>query len=148
EALLSAELAAAIDTIGARSFEVQTDEEFPLCIERNEAAFGSWYELFPRSQSPREGEHGTFRDVIDKLPMIRDMGFDVLYFPPIHPIGHKNRKGRNNSLQAGPGDPGSPYAIGAAEGGHDAVHPELGTLDDFRALVDAAREHELEIALD
>ena len=148
EALLSAELAAAIDTIGARSFEVQTEQEFPLCIERSEAAFGSWYELFPRSQSPEEGRHGTFRDVIGKLPMIRDMGFDVLYFPPIHPIGHRNRKGRNNSLQAGPGDPGSPYAIGAAEGGHDAVHPELGTLDDFRALVDAAREHELEIALD
>ena len=92
--------------------------------------------------------HGTFDDVIARLPYVRDLGFDVLYFPPIHPIGRTNRKGRNNTLTPGPDDPGSPYAIGAAEGGHLAVHPELGTLDDFDRLVAAAREHGLEIALD
>ena len=92
--------------------------------------------------------HGTFDDVIRHLPYVRDMGFDVLYFPPIHPIGRKNRKGRNNSLTAQPGDPGSPYAIGSAEGGHEAIHPELGTVDDFRRLVAAAHDHGLEIALD
>src|SRR5690606_36434780 len=102
----------------------------------------------PRSQSDRLGKHGTFRDVIARLPYVRDMGFNVLYFPPIHPIGNKNRKGRNNALVAARDDPGSPYAIGSAAGGHDAIHPELGTLDDFRALVAAAREYDLEIALD
>ena len=92
--------------------------------------------------------HGTFADVIRHLPRIRDMGFDVLYFPPIHPIGRINRKGRNNTLHAGPGDPGSPYAIGAAEGGHDAIHPELGTLDDFRRLRERRGAHGLELAID
>ncbi len=116
--------------------------------ERKGAAYASWYEIFPRSQSGDPGRHGTFDDVIARLPAIRDMGFDVLYFPPIHPIGSTNRKGRNNSLQAGPDDPGSPYAIGSAIGGHDAIHPELGTFDDFRRLIKAARDHGLEIALD
>lgn len=120
---------------------------FPLQIERREAEYSSWYELFPRSMG-KPGEHGRFQDVIAHLPRIQAMGFDVLYFPPIHPIGTKNRKGRNNSLTAQPGDPGSPYAIGSEDGGHDAIHPELGTLDDFRALVMAARSHDLEIALD
>lgn len=121
---------------------------FELDVERPLAGFASWYELFPRSESPTPGQHGTFADVHRRLPEIAAMGFDVLYFPPIHPIGRTHRKGRNNSLQAGPDDPGSPYAIGSEEGGHDAVHPELGSLDDFRALVDAARGHGLEIALD
>ncbi|MDL2398115.1 maltotransferase domain-containing protein [Rhizobium mayense] len=116
--------------------------------ERKGAAYASWYEIFPRSQSGDPHRHGTFDDVIARLPAIRDMGFDVLYFPPIHPIGSTNRKGRNNSLKAGPDDPGSPYAIGAAAGGHDAIHPELGTFDDFRRLIEAARDHGLEIALD
>lgn len=120
---------------------------FPLQIERREAEYSSWYELFPRSMG-EPGEHGRLVDVIAELPRIQAMGFDVLYFPPIHPIGFKNRKGRNNSLTAEPGDPGSPYAIGSDAGGHDAVHPELGTLEDFRNLVVAARRHELEIALD
>ncbi|MFN3674078.1 MAG: alpha-amylase family glycosyl hydrolase, partial [Bosea sp. (in: a-proteobacteria)] len=105
-------------------------------------------ELFPRSITDDPARHGTFRDVIGRLPAIRAMGFDVLYFPPIHPIGATNRKGRNNSLTPGPDDPGSPYAIGSVDGGHDAVHPELGTLDDFRRLVQAAAEHGLELALD
>lgn len=120
---------------------------FPLQVERREAEYSSWYELFPRSMG-KAGEHGRLQDVIAHLPRIQSMGFDVLYFPPIHPIGAKNRKGRNNSLTAQPGDPGSPYAIGSEAGGHDAVHPELGTLDDFRALVIAARCHDLELALD
>lgn len=121
---------------------------FELDVERPLAEFASWYELFPRSESAVPGQHGTFADVHRRLPDIAAMGFDVLYFPPIHPIGRTHRKGRNNSLQAGEGDPGSPYAIGSEEGGHDAVHPQLGTLADFRELVDAAREHGLEVALD
>ena len=121
---------------------------FELDVERPLAEFASWYELFPRSESSVPGQHGTFADVHRRLPDIAAMGFDVLYFPPIHPIGRQHRKGRNNSLQAGPDDPGSPYAIGSEEGGHDAVHPQLGTLEEFRDLVEAAREHGLEVALD
>jgi starch synthase (maltosyl-transferring) len=117
-------------------------------VERKAAGFSAWYELTPRSQSGDASRHGTFADVIGRLPYVRDMGFDVLYLTPIHPIGTTNRKGRNNSLVAEPGDPGSPYAIGSEEGGHDAIHPELGTIEDFHALVAAAREHGLEIALD
>ncbi|ANK88847.1 MULTISPECIES: alpha-1,4-glucan--maltose-1-phosphate maltosyltransferase [unclassified Rhizobium] len=116
--------------------------------ERKSAAFASWYQIFPRSQSGDPNRHGTFDDVIPRLADIRDMGFDVLYFPPIHPIGSTNRKGRNNSLKAVPGDPGSPYAIGSEEGGHDAIHPELGDFEDFGRLVEEAGRHGLEIALD
>lgn len=116
--------------------------------DREAAAFSAWYELMPRSQSGDENRHGTFDDVIARLPYVRDLGFDVLYFPPIHPIGKTNRKGRNNSLTPTEDDPGSPYAIGSAEGGHDAIHPELGSFEDFRRLVDAARDHGLEVALD
>lgn len=120
----------------------------PLVIDRPRARSGAWYEMVPRSQSSTPGRHGTFRDCIARLPDIAAMGFDVLYFTPIHPIGLTNRKGRNNSLKAEPGDPGSPYAIGGVEGGHDAVHPELGTLEDFRALVAACRLVDIEVALD
>ena len=122
--------------------------EMPVEAERIGARFASWYELFPRSQSGDPNRHGTFRDVIARLPRIRAMGFDVLYFPPIHPIGRAFRKGKNNTLTPGPDEPGSPYAIGSPEGGHDAVHPELGTLDDFLALREAAAEQGLELALD
>ena len=124
------------------------DRELVVISDRPAARFSAWYELFPRSMSDDPKRHGTFDDVIGKLPYVRDMGFDVLYFPPIHPIGRQNRKGRNNSLTAGPDDPGSVYAIGSEAGGHDAIHPELGTLDDFRRLVAHARGHGLEIALD
>ena len=120
---------------------------FAVDVERPQAEFAAWYELFPRSLG-EAGRHGTFDDVIAALPRIQAMGFDVLYFPPIHPIGKANRKGRNNSLTATPGDPGSPYAIGGEEGGHDALHSELGSAADFRRLVAAAREHGLELALD
>ncbi|MCP3751992.1 alpha-1,4-glucan--maltose-1-phosphate maltosyltransferase [Pseudomonas sp. SBB6] len=122
--------------------------EYPLEVERIQAQFASWYELFPRSITDDPERHGTFNDVHERLPMLRDMGFDVLYFPPIHPIGVRYRKGRNNALQAEPDDPGSPYAIGGAEGGHEAIHPQLGSREDFRRLVAAAAEHGLEIALD
>ncbi|CAN5683870.1 alpha-1,4-glucan--maltose-1-phosphate maltosyltransferase [soil metagenome] len=124
------------------------DRTLPVQVDRVRARFASWYELFPRSTSDDPERHGTFDDVIGKLPYVRDMGFDVLYFPPIHPIGLQFRKGKNNTLNAGPDQPGSPYAIGGEEGGHKDVHPELGTLEDFRRLVAAAEEHGLEVALD
>ena len=119
-----------------------------LEVDRRAARFASWYELFPRSITDRSDRHGTFRDVIGRLPAIRAMGFDVLYFPPIHPIGRAFRKGRNNTLTPDGHDPGSPYAIGSVEGGHTDIHPELGTIEDFRALRDAAHRHGLELALD
>ncbi len=133
---------------GARGFLARSPVEYPIEAERAAARFSSWYELFPRSQSGSVAEHGTFNDVIARLPAIRAMGFDTLYFPPIHPIGQTHRKGRNNSVTAADGDPGSPYAIGSAEGGHDAIHPQLGSLDDFLRLRDAAAGHGLELALD
>mgnify|MGYP005841729851 CR=1 FL=1 len=131
-----------------RTQATRTDRAYPVMADRRAAAFASWYEMFPRSAADDATRHGTFDDVIRHLPRIRAMGFDVLYFTPIHPIGRTNRKGRNNTLTAGPGDPGSPYAIGAAEGGHDALHPELGDAAAFRRLVAAAEAHGLEIALD
>ncbi len=119
-----------------------------VVVDPVKARFSTWYEMFPRSCSPTPGAHGTFADCEARLPYISNMGFDVLYLPPIHPIGLTHRKGRNNSPVCEPGDPGSPWAIGAAEGGHTAVHPELGTLDDFRSLVQRAKSHGLEVALD
>lgn len=145
--LLSPETAQAAKAGDPRHHATRTDP-FPLEVERTKAEFASWYELFPRSESGDPAKHGTFRDVIRRLASIRDMGFDVLYFPPIHPIGKTNRKGPNNTLTPGPNDTGSPYAIGSEAGGHDALHPELGTLEDFRALVEAATEHGLELAID
>ena len=127
---------------------VSLSPEFPVDVERPLAQFASWYELFPRSATDDPSRHGTFNDVLERLPMIHDMGFDVLYFPPIHPIGRSHRKGPNNSLQAGPDDPGSPYAIGSEEGGHEAIHPQLGSREDFRRLVAAAALQGLAIALD
>ncbi len=122
--------------------------ELEVIADRPAARFAAWYEIFVRSQGSEPGRGATFRDVIRRLPEIQAMGFDVLYLTPIHPIGRTHRKGPNNTLNPGPGDPGSPYAIGSSEGGHKAIHPELGTLEDFRALVAAAARHGLEIALD
>jgi starch synthase (maltosyl-transferring) len=119
-----------------------------LIVERKRAAFSSWYELFPRSAALEAGVHGTFKDVEARLPYLAEMGFDVLYFPPIHPIGRVNRKGTNNALRARPGDVGSPWAIGAAEGGHKAILPQLGSFDDFEQLLRKAREFGIEIAMD
>jgi starch synthase (maltosyl-transferring) len=118
-----------------------TSQTYEVDVDRVLARFGSWYELFPRSW-------GGFRGVTEVLPQLAALGFDVVYLPPIHPIGQSNRKGRNNSLQATPEDPGSPWAIGSEEGGHDAIHPDLGTWDDFDALVAAARAANVELALD
>lgn len=146
--LLDEATADAMRAADDRPFESTSAVEYGVTVDRPAALFSSWYEIFPRSQSDDANRHGTFDDVIAHLPGIRAMGFDTLYFTPIHPIGRRNRKGRNNSLHSEPGEPGSPYAIGAAEGGHDAIHPELGTLQDFKRLLDAAHGHGLEIALD
>jgi len=146
-AMLGPALAGAMHRVDLRPLATHSTL-YPVDVDRKEAEFASWYEIFPRSMSDDESRHGTFRDVIRHLPRIRDMGFDILYFPPIHPIGRKNRKGRNNSLTPSADDPGSPYAIGSSEGGHDAIHPELGSLEDFQALQVAAAEHGLELALD
>lgn len=119
-----------------------------LDVERKKALFSAWYEFFPRSASQQAGMHGTFKDCERLLPRIAEMGFDTIYLPPIHPIGYAFRKGKNNNPSSEPGEPGSPWAIGAPEGGHDAILPALGTLDDFRSLVQQAKDHGIEIALD
>ncbi len=146
--LLSAATIDLMRSAGIRTNLSRYARELPLTVDRKAAAFSAWYELFPRSMSDDPARHGTFDDVIAKLPYVRDMGFDVLYFPPIHPIGTAFRKGRNNTLTPAPDDPGSPYAIGSQDGGHDAIHSELGSFDDFARLIAAARDHGLEIALD
>lgn len=131
-----------------RRFCVGYARELQIVVDREEARFSAWYEMFPRSCAPQAGQHGTFQDCIAQLPYIAGMGFDVLYFPPIHPIGRAFRKGKNNALEAGPDDPGSPWAIGAAEGGHTDILPALGSLADFQQLVQCAADHGIEIALD
>jgi len=145
---LEEELGALAARFPDRSLQALWETEMPLVVDRARARYSTWYELFPRSASPEPGRHGTFADVQARLPYIAELGFDVLYLPPVHPIGRALRKGRNNALAAGPGDVGSPWAIGAAEGGHTALHPQLGTLEDFRRLVKAARGHGMELALD
>ncbi|HUA00368.1 MAG TPA: alpha-1,4-glucan--maltose-1-phosphate maltosyltransferase [Candidatus Aquilonibacter sp.] len=119
-----------------------------VVVDREKARFSSWYEMFPRSCSPKPGRHGTFRDCIARLPYVAEMGFDVLYLPPIHPIGCVHRKGKNNSTIAAADDVGSPWAIGSRDGGHKSILRELGTVEDFRALVDATRQKGMEVALD
>jgi len=132
-----------------RSLETRIDAPLCVVVDRERARFSTWYELFPRScTGGTRPRHGTFKDCEARLPDIASMGFDVLYLPPIHPIGRVRRKGPNNTLSAKPGDPGSPWAIGAKEGGHKAVHPDLGTLEDFRAFVAKAEAVGLEVALD
>ena len=123
-------------------------KELRLWVDRERARFSSWYELFPRSASPDPTRHGTFADVESRLPEIAGMGFDILYLPPIHPIGAAFRKGPNNTPSTDPGDPGSPWAIGSPEGGHKAIHPQLGTFADFDHLVAAVRANGMELALD
>jgi starch synthase (maltosyl-transferring) len=143
--------AAELDEIAGRCPDLQfATYSPPLTVEvdRERARFSTWYELFPRSTSGDESRHGIFRDVINWLPRIAAMGFDVLYVPPIHPIGVQFRKGKNNSTEAQPGDVGSPWAIGGEAGGHKAIHPDLGTLEDFHSLIAAAHDFGIEIALD
>ena len=133
---------------------VTTSERLPLWVDRERALFSSWYEFFPRSEGARTDpltgavRSGNFRTAMERLPAVAAMGFDVIYLPPIHPIGTTNRKGPNNTLDPGPDDVGSPWAIGSAEGGHDAIHPDLGTIEDFDAFVARAQELGLEVALD
>jgi starch synthase (maltosyl-transferring) len=146
--LLNAETAELMETYPDRSSATRYDRELEVVVDRPQARFAAWYEMFPRSQGKTPGNHGTFKDCIDRLPDIVAMGFDVIYLPPIHPIGRSFRKGKNNSLPAGPDDPGSPWAIGNECGGHKAVEPALGILDDFQAFVHATRQAGLEIALD
>jgi starch synthase (maltosyl-transferring) len=147
DALLCDDLAAAMAESETR-YDLTQSPPLPLIVDRPVARGGAWYEIMPRSQGRVPGQHGTFGDCVARVPDIAAMGFDVLYMTPIHPIGRTNRKGRNNAIKAAPGDPGSPYAIGSPEGGHDAIHRELGTIEDFRRLMEACRQHGMELALD
>jgi len=131
-----------------RRFASESERELAIVVDPVRARFSAWYELFPRSTSPDPTRHGTFADCEARLPYIARMGFDVVYLPPIHPIGETFRKGKNNSVTAQPGDVGSPWAIGSAEGGHKAIHPQLGALDDFRRFVAAAESHGIQVAID
>jgi starch synthase (maltosyl-transferring) len=146
--LLDDELLERMRHEGPRTNATRYRHELEVVVDRPAARFGAWYELFPRSASNDAHRHGNFDDVIARLPYVRELGFDVLYLPPIHPIGVSHRKGRNNALEAAQDDPGSPWAIGSAGGGHTAIHPELGTLEDFRRLIAAAKKQGIEIALD
>lgn len=137
-----------METFPDRSEGSEYDKPLEVYVDRVEARYASWYEIFPRSAGSIEGQSGTFKDVENRIPYIKDLGFNVLYFPPIHPIGISNRKGKNNSVTSVPGEPGSPYAIGSADGGHKSIHPDLGTFKDFKHLVDKAAENGMEIALD
>jgi starch synthase (maltosyl-transferring) len=147
-AALDPSLAALMARHADRSTGITYERVLPLTVDRERARFGAWYELFPRSTASEPGRHGTFADLEKRLPYVAKMGFDILYLPPIHPIGRSFRKGPNNTLTPGPDDPGSPWAIGGAEGGHKEILPELGTLEDFDHLIAAAAQHGLEIALD
>lgn len=148
EMILSDKLAKLMEQFPDQKMINDYPKKLAVWVDRPKAGFSSWYEIFPRSCGPNAQTHGTFKDLINKLPYIAQMGFDVLYLPPIHPIGCNYRKGKNNTLTATPDDPGSPWAIGAAEGGHTAIHPQLGDFEDFAALIKAAQKHGIEVALD
>ncbi|WP_411090650.1 alpha-1,4-glucan--maltose-1-phosphate maltosyltransferase [Streptomyces sp. 049-1] len=148
---LAAALTPEVDAVLARHplrELVTSSDPMPLLVERERALYGAWYEFFPRSEGTPEQPHGTFRTAARRLPAIAAMGFDVVYLPPVHPIGTTHRKGRNNTLSATPDDVGVPWAIGSPEGGHDTLHPALGTFDDFDHFVRTATQHGLEVALD
>ena len=144
---LGDELAQLMERYADKSLAVTYPKELQVIVDPELARFSSWYELFPRSAGD-PGKHGTFRDVEKRLPDIAEMGFDVLYLPSIHPIGNSHRKGANNSITAGPDEPGSPWAIGSEEGGHKSINPRLGTMEDFHHLLGAARHHGIQVALD
>jgi starch synthase (maltosyl-transferring) len=148
ELMLSSGLRELMERCQPREDVVHYPRQFEIVVDRQAARFAAWYEMFPRSQGTVAGKSASFDDCIARLPEIARLGFDVVYLVPIHPIGRINRKGKNNSTVAEPGDPGSPYAIGSAEGGHRAINPELGTLADFRRFVRAAAAHGIEVALD
>jgi starch synthase (maltosyl-transferring) len=144
----NAELAVLVNTWRDRGVDTRYERELAVVVDPEKARFSTWYELFPRSVTTDPKRHGTFKDVIDRLPYVAGMGFDVLYLPPIHPIGRSERKGKNNSTTPAADDTGSPWAIGAKEGGHKAIHAQLGTLEDFKTLVTKARELGIDVALD
>lgn len=148
EQVLNREFADIVRSYPLERHAARHTPELQVHVEQRKANFSTWYELFPRSAALEGGRHGTFRDVIRLLPRIHAMGFDVLYLPPIHPIGEINRKGKNNSERSADGEPGSPWAIGNKHGGHKSIHPELGTLEDFHALVEAASKLGIDIAMD
>jgi starch synthase (maltosyl-transferring) len=143
----SDEFAAIVHDNPLRQFEIIDEHTYEIIVEPKRARFSTWYELFPRSAS-LDGKHGTFNDVIKLLPRVEAMGFDVLYLPPIHPIGKVNRKGKNNNVRSQPGEPGSPWAIGSDEGGHKSIHPALGTLQDYKKLITEASKRNIAIAFD
>jgi starch synthase (maltosyl-transferring) len=145
---LDEELAQMVPKYPDRRLSTTYEKELRVVVDRERARFSAWYEVFPRSCGSEPGVHGTLKDCEDRLPYIAAMGFDVLYLTPIHPIGRTHRKGKNNAYQAGPDDTGSPWAIGSEEGGHTAVHPHLGTLEDFRHLVKKAEEQGMDVAID
>jgi starch synthase (maltosyl-transferring) len=145
---LSEKLAALVERHPDRTHETTYEPALDVVADPQRARFSAWYELFPRSASPDPARHGTLRDVIARLDYVAELGFDVLYLPPIHPIGRQFRKGPNNVTTPSPADPGVPWAIGGPEGGHTSIHPQLGTLEDFRALVESAAHRNIEIALD
>ncbi|ACF45267.1 MAG: alpha-1,4-glucan--maltose-1-phosphate maltosyltransferase [Prosthecochloris sp.] len=148
EAAELGELLRLMHTYPDKSAATRYNKVLPVQVDPKIAGFSTWYELFPRSWAKRPGEHGSFNDCRRMLPLIGRMGFDVIYLPPVHPIGKTKRKGRNNSLVAAADDPGSCWAIGSPEGGHTALHPELGSIDDFRGFVSEAADHGISIALD
>jgi starch synthase (maltosyl-transferring) len=148
ETALTPELIELMQAHGVPTDLTAYGRELAITVERRRAGFASWYEFFPRSQGSTPGKHGTFADAERRLPRLAELGFDVIYLPPIHPIGHTFRKGRNNSLQPAPGDVGSPWAIGNEHGGHTAIEPQLGTIEDFDRFVSRANELGMEIALD
>ena len=147
DAAIGKDLVDLMDRFADRSEAVTYPRELEMLVDPQRARFSAWYELFPRSAG-EPGRHGTFRAVEKRLPYIAGMGFDVLYMPPIHPVGRTNRKGANNSVKASPSEPGSPWAIGSVEGGHKSIAPDFGTLDDFRHLLGSAKEKGLDVALD
>jgi starch synthase (maltosyl-transferring) len=145
---LDEELLETISKYPDERLQTKYEQVLRIWVDRERAGYSSWYELFPRSWALEAGKHGTFRDVAAQLDYVREMGFNVLYFPPIHPIGVSFRKGKNNTTEALPGDEGSPWAIGAAEGGHTAIHPALGTFEDFEYLLGRIKEAGMELAMD
>jgi starch synthase (maltosyl-transferring) len=145
---LEPELLEVIERYPEREFVSRYEKRLPVVVDREKARFSTWYEIFPRSCSSQPGRHGTLRDCEARLPYVASMGFDVIYLPPVHPIGRTFRKGKNNSVTAQPDDVGSPWAIGSEEGGHKSIHPQLGTLEDFRHFVAKAKGHGLEVAID
>jgi len=148
ELSLSEKVGQLMDKYPDKQFATIYPKELIVVVARDKARFSTWYQMFPRSCAPEPRHHATFKDCESYLLYIASMGFDVLYFPPIHPIGRSQRKGKNNISIAVPDDPGTPWAIGSEEGGHKAVHPQLGTLEDFRRFVAKAREYNIEVALD